>query len=47
VRSGDLIRVDYDPELNRMSFFKDEEGMSQSAMMQMVDTSIALPVSPV
>jgi ATP-dependent Clp protease ATP-binding subunit ClpA len=46
VRSGDLIRVEYDPGLNSMSFFKEAEDMPQSAMMQMVDTSINLPLSP-
>jgi hypothetical protein len=43
VCGGDLIRVDYDNEMGRMTFFTEVEGMQPYAMMQMVDA----PVSPV
>jgi len=42
VRSGDLIKVDYDDGLGRMTFFKEAEDMPPYAMMQMVDA----PVTP-
>ena len=45
VRGGDLIRVDYDTELSRLTFFKEAEDMPAYAMVQMVDTSIAPPLS--
>ena len=45
VRGGDLIRVDYDTALARLTFFKEAEDMPAYAMVQMVDTSIAPPVS--
>jgi ATP-dependent Clp protease ATP-binding subunit ClpB len=41
VRGGDLIRVDYDPALSALSFFKDAEDMPAYQMARMVDTSIA------
>src|SRR5689334_2289067 len=44
VRGGDLIRVDYDDELRRLTFFKEAEDMPAYAMVQMVDTSIAPPL---
>jgi ATP-dependent Clp protease ATP-binding subunit ClpB len=44
VRGGDLIRVDYDSSLARLTFFKEAEDMPAYAMVQMVDTSIAPPV---
>jgi len=44
VRGGDLIRVDYDGTLGRMSFFKEAEDMPAYAMVQMVDTSVAPPL---
>ncbi len=43
VRGGDLIRVDFDAELSRLTFFKEAEDMPAYAMVQMVDTSIAPP----
>jgi ATP-dependent Clp protease ATP-binding subunit ClpA len=42
VRSGDLIKVDYDDGLGQMTFFKEAEDMPPYAMMQMVDA----PVTP-
>jgi ATP-dependent Clp protease ATP-binding subunit ClpB len=44
VRGGDLIRVDYDEGLARLTFFKEAEDMPAYAMVQMVDTSIAPPL---
>jgi ATP-dependent Clp protease ATP-binding subunit ClpA len=44
VRGGDLIRVDYDAALSRLTFFKEAEDMPAYAMVQMVDTSIAPPL---
>ncbi len=40
VRGGDLIRVDYDHQTGRMTFFKEAEDMPAYAMVQMVDTSV-------
>ncbi len=42
VRGGDLIRVDYDPDQQCLTFFKEAEDMTSHAMMQMV----GLPISP-
>ncbi len=44
VRSGDLIRVDFDGRLSCLTFFKEAEDMPAYAMVQMVDTSVAPPV---
>jgi len=44
VRGGDLIRVDFDTALSRLTFFKDAENMPAYTMVQMVDTSIAPPL---
>jgi len=44
VRGGDLIRVDYDTSLCRLTFYKEAEDMPAYAMVQMVDTSIAPPL---
>ena len=38
VRGGDLVKVDYDGELERMTFFKEAEDMPPYAMMQMLET---------
>jgi len=43
VRGGDLLRVDFDPERSRLSFFKDAEDLPTYAMLQMVDASIVPP----
>jgi ATP-dependent Clp protease ATP-binding subunit ClpB len=45
VRGGDLVRVDYDSDAGRLTFFKEAEDMPAYAMVQMVDTSIAPPIS--
>jgi ATP-dependent Clp protease ATP-binding subunit ClpB len=44
VRGGDLIRVDFDADGSRLTFFKEAEDMPAYAMVQMVDTSIAPPL---
>ena len=41
VRGGDLVRVDYDDDLGRMTFFKEAEDMPPHAMMQMVEAPVA------
>ena len=41
VRGGDLIRVDLDEAVSRLTFFKDAEDMPAYTMVQMVDWSIA------
>ncbi len=41
VRGGDLLRVDFNPTLGALTFFKDAEDMPAYVMARMVDTSIA------
>ncbi len=43
VRGGDLLRVDFDPALGILTFFKDDEDMPAYAMARLVDTSISPP----
>ncbi len=45
VRGGDLIRVDFEEAEGRLTFIKEAEDMPAYAMVQMVDTSIAPPVT--
>jgi hypothetical protein len=45
IRGGDLIRVDYDPMVSRMTFFKEAEDMPAYAMVQMVDMSTPAPMT--
>jgi len=40
VRSGDLVRVDYDAELETMTFFKEAEDMPPYAMLQMMEPAV-------
>ena len=40
VRGGDLLRVDFNPALGVLTFFKDAEDMPAYVMARMVDTSI-------
>jgi ATP-dependent Clp protease ATP-binding subunit ClpA len=47
VRGGDLIRVDYESTINRLTFFKEAEDMPAYAMIQMVDNSISVPATGV
>jgi ATP-dependent Clp protease ATP-binding subunit ClpB len=44
VRGGDLLRVDFDCGMGRLTFFKEAEDMPAYAMVQMVDTSVAPPL---
>jgi ATP-dependent Clp protease ATP-binding subunit ClpB len=44
VRGGDLIRVDYDGELERMIFFTEKEDMPPYAMMQMMEPPVTTSV---
>jgi hypothetical protein len=44
VRGGDLVKVDYDGELERMTFFKEAEDMPPYAMMQMMDAPVTTSV---
>ncbi|MDE2018981.1 MAG: ATP-dependent Clp protease ATP-binding subunit [Patescibacteria group bacterium] len=43
VCGGDLIRVDFDGDTRRLTFFKEAEDMPAYAMVQLVDTSITPP----
>jgi ATP-dependent Clp protease ATP-binding subunit ClpA len=42
VRGGDLVKVDYDGELERMTFIKEAEDMPPYTMMQMVDAPVTV-----
>ena len=42
VRRGDLIRVDYDRNCDRVTFFKEAESMPFAAMAEMVDPSFMI-----
>jgi ATP-dependent Clp protease ATP-binding subunit ClpA len=44
VRGGDLIRVDYDGERERMTFFTEKEDMPPYAMMQMMEPPVTTSV---
>src|SRR5258708_2164584 len=44
VRNGDLIRVDFDPESNLMTFAKEAEDMPTYTMVQMMEASANAPV---
>jgi ATP-dependent Clp protease ATP-binding subunit ClpB len=44
VRGGDLIKVDYDGELERMTFFTEAEDMPPYAMMQMMEPPVTAPL---
>jgi ATP-dependent Clp protease ATP-binding subunit ClpB len=43
IRGGDLVRVDCDVELSRLTFVREAEDMPAYAMAKMVDTTIAPP----
>jgi ATP-dependent Clp protease ATP-binding subunit ClpA len=43
VRGGDLIKVDFDPELNQLTFAKEAEDMPAYAMVQMMEASANVP----
>jgi ATP-dependent Clp protease ATP-binding subunit ClpA len=42
VRRGDLIRIDYDPSCDRVTFFTEVESMPFAAMAEMVDLSFMM-----
>ena len=44
LRGGDLLRVDFNPALGTLTFFKDAEDMPAYVMARLVDTSVAPPV---
>jgi ATP-dependent Clp protease ATP-binding subunit ClpB len=44
VRVGDVIRVEFDQSLSRLTFFKEAEDMPAYAMARMVDVSIGPPL---
>jgi hypothetical protein len=46
VRTGDLIKVDFDPETNQMTFAKEAEHLPASAMVQMMESSVNPPTNP-
>jgi hypothetical protein len=46
VRTGDLIKVDFDPETNQMTFAKEAEHLQASAMTQMMESSVNPPTNP-
>ena len=46
VRTGDLIKVDFDPETNQMTFAKEAEHLPASAMAQMMESSVNPPTNP-
>ncbi len=45
VHGGDWIKVDFDPQLNRMTFLKEAEGMPAYAMAELVDTAVPFPAA--
>jgi ATP-dependent Clp protease ATP-binding subunit ClpA len=45
IRGGDLIKVDFDPDTNEITFAKEAEDMPAYAMVQMVESS-GLPMPP-
>ncbi|MCC6859662.1 MAG: ATP-dependent Clp protease ATP-binding subunit [Bryobacterales bacterium] len=47
VRTGDLIRVDFDPIESQLTFYKEAEDMPAYAMAQMVDYPVTSPVGAV
>jgi len=40
VRGGDWIRVDFDETTNRLTFFKEAEGLPTQVMAEMMDHSL-------
>lgn len=45
VRGGDLLKVDFDAVHARLTFYKEAEDMPAYAMVQMIDTTIAMPAA--
>jgi len=46
VRGGDLIKVDFEAQLNQLTFAKEAEDMPAYAMVQMMEASANMPLSP-
>src|SRR5260370_41784205 len=46
VRTGDLIKVDFDPETNQMTFAKEAEHLPASATVQIMEPSLNPPTNP-
>jgi ATP-dependent Clp protease ATP-binding subunit ClpB len=46
VRGGDLIKVDFEAPLNQLTFAKEAEDMPAYAMVQMMEASANMPMSP-
>ena len=46
VRGGDLIKVDFEAPLNQLTFAKEAEDMPAYAMVQMMEASANMPLSP-
>src|SRR5260370_736017 len=46
VRTGDLIKVDFDPEANQITFAKEAEDLPASTMAQMMESSVNPPTIP-
>jgi ATP-dependent Clp protease ATP-binding subunit ClpB len=44
IRSGDWIRVDYNPDCGSLIFLKEAEGLPIHTMAELVDNSIVLPI---
>ncbi len=44
MRGGDLLRVDFNPALGTLTFFKDAEDMPAYVMARLVDTSVVQPL---
>jgi ATP-dependent Clp protease ATP-binding subunit ClpA len=44
IRSGDWIRVDYNPDCGTLIFLKEAEGLPIHTMAELVDNSIVLPI---
>jgi ATP-dependent Clp protease ATP-binding subunit ClpB len=46
VRGGDLIKVDFEAPLNQLTFAKEAEDMPAYAMVQMMEASANMPLTP-
>jgi ATP-dependent Clp protease ATP-binding subunit ClpB len=46
VRGGDLIKVDFEAHLNQLTFAKEAEDMPAYAMVQMMEASANMPLTP-
>jgi hypothetical protein len=44
IKSGDWIRVDYNPDCGALVFLKEAEGLPIHTMAELVDNSVTLPI---